>query len=567
MSPCGALEQEIAERVCWRKYVLALALLWPGAYSVDRSSDHCHHSATKTLRLDSVVEGMIDIVISATSKLTRRTQARLTSVMSEISPTRLTDQAGFVYIHRLPNEVLSHIMCLGMPPSIVLGDSSRVPSPQPALQLRAYLSNIIYVCRLWHLLAISTPGLWTMLYYDPTQDQGWFMNSFLTFLARSKNLPIFVHLENNDFRRRGFQTTTRMSIISEAIRQHSQRIESLVLVNAYQLLWPKHARLDALKALDITIGPDELPFPEDMHLVSSIAIRAKYSHNSSIDSLFRSWLSPSALKAVTLSHCTWVDYQDILQQCSDLEQLALCACIFPTRVREELVSLRAHRVRFEGDRYEFGVSSMIYAANVVHLEVAVQYNLGEKRDDDDDDDDEYIDSQYLHTEGFHKMLSFEVDFSPRWHPIELQELGYDLERVLGSATSLRVFRYRGRLDLGRFEQVLWDFWSNNPALLPAPALRHMQFITPFVLEPQPTFALGSASPKDGELDALALLRRLLSDRPLLSVDIAAELTRLDKYRVLETEFPGRVLLREPSESDDGPSQRLEQRRDLWSDIL
>lgn len=151
-------------------------------------------------------------------------------------------------IHRIPNEILLHILWLGLPP---FGEELPMRWDEfhrGSFLVRPYLVRIQLVCKLWRTLCISTPRFWTMVTWT---DNDWVrcgeynaepatksLNAFRLFLSRSKTLPIHVYLDSPYFWLTLYEEDNEGHIrsvscaVSSELSCHAERVQSLYLAES-----------------------------------------------------------------------------------------------------------------------------------------------------------------------------------------------------------------------------------------------------------------------------------------------------------------------------------------------
>lgn len=265
----------------------------------------------------------------------------------------------------LPDELISHVFLLGCP---TLDDIWSFADTENVISHRRYLFTLRSVSRLWDLITLSTPALWTLCYWG---ELDWSASDVLLplqlHLARSGALPISVYLggpEEVDLVL-GTSLQVNCDALSSLRAENASRIYALAVRHPSPLAcnWPLAKPLTSLRHMSVTLewavlidfGP--APVLESLSITELVGLSASF--------LFRQ-LQATKLKRLELTWAHYGEYEETLLGCQELETLHLNSCAFH---QATFYPNSAKKISFRGDVPQFLESSRIYSASVENLSV------------------------------------------------------------------------------------------------------------------------------------------------------------------------------------------------------
>ncbi|KAJ7162697.1 hypothetical protein C8R43DRAFT_305831 [Mycena crocata] len=166
---------------------------------------------------------------------------------------------------RMPNELLSHIFMLAV------CDMVDVDTPPDRAETEMQGAWIIsHVCRRWREIALSLPGLWSVvvLDFDPPRGCRLSEHALKTHLQRSKNMSLTIIFRTASERNSYMQRIAFSLIISHSLRWETAALYiPLALLSNLDSL---HGRVPVLRALRIvTLGFDYDAPVEPVHWLTA----------------------------------------------------------------------------------------------------------------------------------------------------------------------------------------------------------------------------------------------------------------------------------------------------------
>lgn len=253
--------------------------------------------------------------------------------MSELVTRRPHHNLHATGAHLLPNELLLDIFTRGL--------DAQWDAEQPLWEQQAvgFLARITSVCSTWRLIAISYPLIWRRitLINRKTCRYDCVSHRLRTFLARSKNVTLDIHIDFSYFK----PMETQRSRLADILFRHMQRFRKLSLkFHGYSggrdsgLLIELGGPLVDLKELRIegtmvkllssklhfsTIGPNNMSFLEHLHLEVSHTLSVGPSDGFAC-------IRTDRLRLLTV-HCSdqswFLEIIRFVARCANVEQLQL----------------------------------------------------------------------------------------------------------------------------------------------------------------------------------------------------------------------------------------------------
>lgn len=431
-------------------------------------------------------------------------------------------------IHMLPDELLSHIMCLALP---YFESDDHISWSTTASNVHTYLGSLLFVCKLWNALALSTPRLWTLAYWgghDGSHTEEETATWFITFLSRSRGLPTHVMIDHPEsyayISRMWYGIEAKNSpnprrAVKDALLLHSGRIQSLFWSYPEVELWPHGATWSILRSL-CAVRFLELDSVQDR--MDSLAYLQIKECPVFIQSCIPSPVYTSSLKKFQLQASHYGAFQELLLQCG-LEEMILFDCDFYDVSTSPSC---APRIQFEGSHFREACD--IFAANTIHLSAVVR--------------DALIDFPI-----FGNLVTLDVSFLF----IVQDELPVSPLVLISDAPALRAFSYRGSVTWQHMRDLFAklggevDGEAASSARV-APSLAFLRLLDIYTTDEDDGLEGATATGPEQ-------LRVLLERRPHLKVEFASvnlpDFMSRRVYLPVAKEMPERLVVRKTSALD------------------
>lgn len=263
---------------------------------------------------------------------------------------RKSDAIGII---NLPNELISHILCLGLPH---FETNWLFTQFDTAIAIRSYRLRILLVCRVWTNIAMSTPLLWTFFFWrwvDWQRDRSEALPILRSHLERSRNLRMWILLDDPtwyDEGRRGASLPDFKEVV----------YERRDCIHALALRYPK--------------GLEGWPYTELSDPMPHLQILSIYTGSGTLFEDAPRNIKTKQIRDLELAACDYMDYYDLIEKCVELQCLSLRNCTFNL---QPLLPVSVQRVQFFGHIEAVYDSASIYAQAVVHFEVELlRYDNG-----------------------------------------------------------------------------------------------------------------------------------------------------------------------------------------------
>lgn len=433
-------------------------------------------------------------------------------------------------MHKLPDELLTHIMCLALP---CFESDDHISWSATASNVHSYLGTLLFVCKLWNALALSTPCLWTLAYWggrngEHTRTEEETAAWFTTFLYRSKCLPIHVMIDypppdtyynrvRDDIHAKEWPGSKR--VVKDALLMHSHRIQSFYWSYPDLDLWPHEATWNLLRSLCLVQSLELGGIQVRMDSLDYLRI---VSCPGFILPCIPSPVYTASLRKFSLVSSQYQAFQGILSQ-HPLDELILSYCGY--HGVSPLPSC-ASKVQFEG--FDFRNACNIFAANTVHLSAVVR--------------DIFHDFPT-----FGNLVTLDISF---FFTVE-DNIPVSPTLLIAHTPALRAFSYRGWVMWQQMRDLFFQLgggmdWEVSRLAKVAPALELLRFVDIFAIDEVDDL---EHAPWTGPED----LRVLLERRPHLKVELASvnfpNATPWRVYAPVAQEMPERLKARETTESD------------------